>query len=284
MIGADPELFLHDGKKFISAIDKIGGTKYEPLRLLGGFALQEDNVAVEYNIPPVDTAEKFVWANELMLNEINERADKLNLKSVIQSSAEFDNVELSDARAQVFGCDPDYDAWELEPNPKPEAANKNLRSAGGHIHFSMNGLNNKEKVGLVRVADWLIGVPLAFLDKESERRVLYGRAGACRFKPYGVEYRTPSNVWLSSNDLMYTVANICINITSDKKRLIELIKAANIREEQIKKAINNLDEDAYLKIKDILREYWPTSILKQIKVAKKAVYDDDEAIQLIIEE
>ena len=55
MIGSDPELFLEDANgKVISAIGKIGGTKKrpKPVKALGkGFAIQEDNVLLEYNTP-----------------------------------------------------------------------------------------------------------------------------------------------------------------------------------------------------------------------------------------
>ena len=63
-IGADPEIFLVDTHThaLVSAIDRIGGSKEEPrpLPLGDGFAVQEDNVALEYNIPASDSAEKLV--------------------------------------------------------------------------------------------------------------------------------------------------------------------------------------------------------------------------------
>ena len=64
-VGADPELFLADktGKKILSAIGKIGGTKENPIqveKMHKGFCYQEDNVLVEYNIPPVCSPEQFI--------------------------------------------------------------------------------------------------------------------------------------------------------------------------------------------------------------------------------
>jgi len=41
-----------------------------------------------------------------------------------------------------------------------------------------------------------------FYDDETQRREMYGKAGACRYKSYGVEYRTLSNAWLKSEALM----------------------------------------------------------------------------------
>ena len=39
-------------------------------------------------------------------------------------------------------------------------------------------------------------------DSDTNRMKLYGAAGACRVKPYGVEYRVPSNKWLADEQLM----------------------------------------------------------------------------------
>lgn len=281
-IGSDPELFYHDGKKFVSAIGKIGGTKAEPLRLLGGFALQEDNVSVEFNIPAVDMVDKWVWAHQLMLEEVAERGAKYGLKPKVVSSAIFDDEELANPAAQVFGCDPDFDAWELSPNPAPSSPKKNLRSAGGHIHIGTDA-DNRTRIQMVRLADLMLGIPLAFLDRESERRELYGRAGACRIKPYGVEYRTPSNVWLRDEDMMAAVGEIAMMI-GDRNFLDRHSSLIEKYEDQIKKAINTLDEEAYLKLYPHFAGLWPRGVIKRIKIDKKLSTEDlNGAIKLIIE-
>jgi len=259
MIGADPELFLTKGNKFISSIGRIGGSKTEPRRLLGGFCLQEDNVSVEYNIPPVKTAEAFVFANMTMLDEINNIAASQGLTTSITSSARFDDDELEHPMARVFGCDPDFNAWELEPNPSPQCDDANLRSAGGHIHIGFEG-KTKDKINLVRVLDLFLGVPLAFLDPESKRRELYGKAGACRFKPYGVEYRTPSNVWLKDEALMFAVARIANGATS-KEWVGHWAERTNEAEDLIKRAINELDKNAYTVLLSYIRQEWPGGLL-----------------------
>jgi hypothetical protein len=187
-----------------SSIGKIGGTKDNPLPVpaLGkGFFLQEDNVAVEYNIPPAGRSTNFVSNNERMLEEIARRADALGLKPVIAPSAEFPVEELLDERAQVFGCDPDFCAWTLRMNPRPHCDNPVLRSAGGHIHVGTK-LTDPQKVLVARWMDLLVAVPLMMFDTDTQRRLLYGRPGAMRFKKYGLEYRTASNWWLKSTKLM----------------------------------------------------------------------------------
>ena len=44
--------------------------------------------------------------------------------------------------------------------------------------------------------DISLGLASLFYDDDVRRRSMYGKAGCCRIKGYGVEYRTLSNAWL----------------------------------------------------------------------------------------
>lgn len=199
-IGADPELFLLslDGQKFISSIGKIGGTKREPLPVGSGCAIQEDNVAVEFNIPPAASFKQFQDSLNFSLALLEQKAKDLNLKLAIEASAEFEPDQLSSPQAKEFGCEPDFNAWTGTQNPRPVAKNKNLRSCGGHVHIG----TNQNTVDVIKAMDLFLGCPSTVMDKDVRRRELYGKAGAYRTKPYGCEYRTLSNFWLKSADLM----------------------------------------------------------------------------------
>jgi hypothetical protein len=118
------------------------------------------------------------------------------LELAIVPSAEFPKDQLRSRASRVFGCDPDFNVWAMRPNPSPKCDNPCLRSAGGHIHF---GGEFKDKIALGRAADLFIGCPSIVYDSDVKRRSLYGKAGAVRDKPYGLEYRTVSNFWLKGH-------------------------------------------------------------------------------------
>ena len=198
-IGADPELFVVNSQnKFISSIGKFGGSKQVPAPIGHNCYVQEDNVAVEFNIPPAKSKEQFVTTINFALEELMKRARVMNFELSIVPSATFDRDQLRHPKAKVFGCDPDHNAWTLMKNPTPKCDDKSLRSAGGHVHV---GCTQFPAFDIARAMDLFLGVPSVAFDPDRRRRALYGKAGAYREKQYGMEYRTLSNAWLKSDRL-----------------------------------------------------------------------------------
>ena len=200
-IGADPEIFLQDvSGNLISAIGKIGGSKDAPLPVpdLGdGFAVQEDNVAVEYNIPAAASADELVNNIKAMMGYLDHKVHGMGLAFSRQSAAFFPKSQLKHPRALEFGCDPDYNAWTLEVNPRPRAEDPTLRSCGGHVHVGHKFDNPEDAAKAARRMDLALAVPAVFLDANGVlRKQLYGKPGAFRLKPYGFEYRVLSNFWV----------------------------------------------------------------------------------------
>lgn len=211
LVGADVEVFLMKGDKPVPCIGLFKGTKAKPepiLTHLGkGYALQEDNVMLEYNIPPADSSHAFVYSLMRIQEEIVARVGNYGLKPVIAPSMRFELSQLEHEQAKTFGCDPDYNVWERKINDPiditPET--ENLRTAGGHVHIGFtvgdkepgDGTEYLSEVeAVVMGMDIFVGVPATLLDKEgAERRKFYGKAGAFRPKPYGVEYRVLSDFW-----------------------------------------------------------------------------------------
>lgn len=211
--GCDPEIFLKDASGNIkSAIGLFGGTKEKPkpLKTLGdGYAVQEDNVLMEFNIPPAPTPAVFVNSVQKTVDLLSKRAAMHGLSFANGSAYSLHPDELTHPRAKVFGCDPDFNAYTGEKNPPPKANDPCLRSAGGHIAVGFSCYQgvlteylkkNKKELDafLVREMDMFLGIPSILIDDGLLRKQLYGKAGAFRPKSYGVEYRSLSNFWVFS--------------------------------------------------------------------------------------
>lgn len=186
-IGADIEVFLiNEDKKYISSVGLIGGSKDDPRYLSErGHAAQEDNVTAEFNIPPVRTADEFAKEINFSLSEMKKILPS-SLSYCLTPSAIFDKDQLNTEAACQFGCEPDYNAYTLEKNDKPNIKmNPCLRSIGGHIHIGYESPDMEINTELLKLLDLTLGVPSVLIDKDKQRRILYGKAGAFRPKPYG---------------------------------------------------------------------------------------------------
>lgn len=205
-LGSDPEVFLFDEEtnEFISSVGLIGGSKDLP-RLIDnlGNAVQEDNVTVEFNTPPCSNVDDFVKHIRTNKQWIEERAKILGYGMKIVPSARFTDEQLDSYGAQTFGCEPDFNAWNKgDQNPRPRAKDENLRSCGGHIHVAIPKDKKLDVLDLVKAMDLFVGCQMLTFDHDTQRRELYGKAGAFRPKKYGFEYRTASNAWIQSDELI----------------------------------------------------------------------------------
>ena len=222
LVGCDPELFLSDGEGApFSAVGLIGGTKREPRKIReDGCAVQEDNVAVEFCIPPCNEVSAFIETINFNLEYIANYVKDKGLSLRITASEDFSIEQLESQQAKLFGCEPDYNAWTMRTNPRPKSESKLLRSAGDHVHVSADS----HPFLVARAMDVFLGVPSVLLDEDTRRRELYGKAGACRPKPYGVEYRTLSNFWLKSDELkawVFNQAQKAVTFAAEKEDWLE---------------------------------------------------------------
>lgn len=215
-IGSDIEMFLMDKvtKEIVSAEGYIRGTKNEPFNFDKSnkfFAISLDNVSAEFCIPPVTNNVDWLENIKKSVGYINS-VIPTNLMCVAQPAAILDEKYLQTENAKMFGCEPDFNVWLKMPNEKPTATNQNLRSCGGHIHVGFTQLPDDKleamaldiwKVDemMVKAMDLHVGVPSVLQEPDNERKNLYGKAGAFRWKDYGVEYRTVSNYYLQSDNL-----------------------------------------------------------------------------------
>ena len=211
-IGHDVEFILTREGNPVSSIGLIGGSKDFPRPCNLG-ALQEDNVLAEINILPATTVEEWERNNKTVVQELQSLLPPGIVLSTA-ASAFYSRCELSDPKALEFGCDPDMNAWSRKFNKFKTLSGKfkALRSAGGHVHVGIPDMDIKSKFNLIRCMDAFIGQQTVLLDKDKERKRLYGKAGAMRLKPYGVEWRVPSNFWIHSEydrTWMFEAAMFC---------------------------------------------------------------------------
>ncbi len=213
LIGADPEVFVSKDKKFHSAYNLVPGTKKAPFPVPNG-AVQVDGMALEFNIAPANSQEMFLHNIESVLSTLKEMVPK-EYKIENAASVKFDrlHMDVQPKEALILGCDADFDAYNEEQSPPPIAP-KTMRSAGGHIHIGWT--NNEDPMEsshflsccqIAKQLDFFLGIPSMLLDKDVNRRELYGRAGNFRPKPYGMEYRVLSNFWIFDKEYIKFIFN-----------------------------------------------------------------------------
>lgn len=205
--GADPEgFFVKKGTDtIIPAIGLLGGTKEAPRDLGDGVAIQEDNVLVEFNVKPAGNGKEFAENIQDALKKVEAACDAAGGVPTFQTSAvEFPEDVLAAAGEKAFqnGCDPDYDAWAFcarEPVPYHASKYPLLRAAGGHFHFGFDrtGVTAEDDAHLIRSLDYLVGVPLMLMEPYTRRRETFGTSGYYRPKSYGIEWRAPTNYWVT---------------------------------------------------------------------------------------
>jgi hypothetical protein len=218
-IGSDPEVFVlnKNAGLIVPVTGLVGGTKEEPLSLGNGYAVQEDGVALEYNIPPAQTVSAFMYnmASGLKLSE-----DKLpsGHTTVIKPDHEFLPEQLTEPSQWLSGCDPDYSAWTMEKRGSldyEKSKHPYVRFCGGHVHISYDNPENYHpmtKVFITRCMDFLTALPCMWMEGNSIRKQEFGTFGIYRPKVYGLEYRTLSNIWIKYPELMEWVATCALHL------------------------------------------------------------------------
>lgn len=252
-LGSDPELFLYSEKlsKFVPVCGLVGGTKHEPLPITDqGHALQEDNCALEFCIPPSKTKKEFIDNINFVKNYINDTVLKpLGLTSRYVSSARFDIKDLQSEQAQLFGCSESYNAWSRQVNTVDAKGDLTLRSSGTHIHVGYKDPNTETSLKIVKAFDLFLTVPSILLDTDTERRKLYGKAGEYRFKSYGVECRQLGGFLIGSDELLGWAWDSTM-------KAIDFVNEGGVEmitnEDDIIRCINTSDKDL---AKEIIEDY-----------------------------
>lgn len=212
LLGADPEMFVRQNGNFLSGHLFPCGTKDKPVQTKHG-AVQVDGIALEFNVKPSASRNEFITNIAKVMSDLNEIVDahypgaKLEAIPTAEVGQEFLD-EVPEINREL-GCNPDFNAWTMGQNESPDACLP-FRTGSGHVHVGFrsfdetllkNDAHFKECARIARQLDYFLGLPSLSWDNDNQRRMLYGKAGAFRPKPYGMEYRVLSNKWVDNPKL-----------------------------------------------------------------------------------
>lgn len=206
-IGSDVEFFVRDKTtgEIVSAEGLIQGSKHEPFhfdRTNPFYAIQLDNVLAEGNIPPAKNGGEF-YSYLTFLREYMDSILPEHLVTAAIPAARLDPKYLQTENAKVFGCDPSWCCWDQKIDAPKPVEGDTLRSAGFHIHVGYTCPDSEINLVLAQFMDFGLGVPSVLLEEPNERKkVGYGKSGNFRNQPHGVEYRTLSSFFASSERLI----------------------------------------------------------------------------------
>lgn len=132
----------------------------------------------------------------------------------------------------------------------------------GHIHIGYNNPDMETSMNIIKALDIFLAIPSIILDPDKDRKKMYGKAGAFRFKNYGVEFRTLSNFWIKdqeSVDFVFNGVQAAVDyINSDKLKDLTDVMALKIQT-----CINTSDESlAY----ELVSSFGLEKILNRSKV------------------
>ena len=199
-IGTDSEHAISSPAGLLSAIGRIPGTKKNPTPLQNGGAIQVDNVLVEWNSPVAESEDEFVNGIMATLNDVRQAIGMEN-QLLFDSSYVYPMEQLKHKKAWEIGCESDWNAWEQRVNDRVSfPPGSTMRTAAAHIHTSP--FDSPDQVfKFMKFMDLYLAIPSLFLDLDRQRRQLYGKAGAMRFKEYanginGGEYRVLGSFWV----------------------------------------------------------------------------------------
>jgi len=276
VFGCDPEFFFRKGKKIVGAeivLPKDGLLSSEEDTYPSKIVI--DGVQAELNPQPntcreslsYNIADSFVALKKHLATF---KGIGIDFTQTIELTGD-DFQRLSDD-SKKFGCMPSKNAYKGGRNGRitvnPDTYR--YRSAGGHIHiggrdFLPEGFFDNP-VRIIQMMDILVGNTCVLIDRDPgnvERRKVYGKAGEFRTPPHGVEYRTLSNFWLRSYQLMSLVMGLarhaCIIVANDMDK--EFLKLVDMKD--VSNAINNNDFQLALrnfkKIEKLLLEITPAN-------------------------
>lgn len=273
MKGSDPEVFIVNDKNYcvppvyfrLNELIEVQDNSNEQHPVFykdDRIKIIEDGSAFEFNTKPTDDPHEYydiVQHGINILNKIIPSEYKVSVSPVVKFSLSkfvYDNhLKPFYEYCCRFGCDPDIDIYSGLYCQQVNASKIKERYGGGHIHISSNNdYNIKESSGIpelndnvikqTKLFDIVLGNAFVLQSKipglDIARQKYYGRPGKIRIQnygnTYGIEYRTPSNSWITNLDsieLMFSAVDLALE-------LYNLPESNGIISRYLKRSINNI--------------------------------------------
>lgn len=247
-IGTDPEIFVFGEKGLIPAFTFLPHKDEAPIE--NGHKLFWDGFQAEWNYNEgkesvedlIDSVQNAMFALQTQARKHNPTA-KLLLQNVVPIEDKLLN-ELDEVFI-MLGCMPSFNAYGQKGLHVKDCRKLKYRFAGGHLIFGLGKTKPKYR-DLVKVMDSILGIWSVGAARHIDnpiRRQYYGLAGEFRTpkfgKTFGVEYRTLSNFWLASPQLMRMTWAIAIQAMSFAHSRYAKLWAAD--ENEVQETINYCD-------------------------------------------
>ena len=221
-IGSDPEAFVvnDNSGNVVSSKRFTLGTKDEPEELGGGYAILNDNILIEGNVPPASNKEEFVANMNKLWEYMNERAKRREAHIHNADCMEISEALLKTDEAQEFGCSAFRDAWNGFLEIATPQLITRMRPAGCHIHLGFDEEHKSEEflTAIVRAFDMYVTMPSIKITGENYRTSnMYGLLGACRLTSYGVECRSLGGTFFNPKWFGWIYDNVekAVNFAND---------------------------------------------------------------------
>lgn len=182
-----------------------------------GVKIIEDGVAFEFTTPETRDWETMYDGIQFGLAELSNMLSEYDHHISVLPTANYEISRFLDVDDEykmclIFGCDPDKDA--ILKNYVCEvidALRHPYRYFGGHFQIGCMDARGRRLIQthyepFIKMCSIFIGNSVMARSKETEleqiRAKLYGQPGRYRIQPWGIEYRTPSNSWITNKHTM----------------------------------------------------------------------------------
>jgi hypothetical protein len=265
-VGSDPEIFVtkKDGT-LIPAFEFLKSNKDKDCtKTADGSIVYWDGFQAEFTTKPYGClayhTDSVQYGLKALLDEAKkyDKGAKLSIQTVMQIPEQL----LKEGKKEFveLGCMPSENAYKMKGEDMGNGRTLPIRSAGGHIHFSLNKNQQEKAVDIVKGMDAIIGVACVALFANYDnpmRRKYYGMAGEYRLPAHGIEYRTLSNAWLVhpfAMNIVFDLARVGAafgyhgfvkHFNATEKEIIDCINACDVKKAQ---EIMDRNKDIFLNL------------------------------------